>query len=304
MGQLVVTDVRSLSESLQHISPRLSLDTGEPMTDKKESSVANWIAGMGWLVAALSLALNVLNYIDRQQEKESLEAQKPTFSSDIATYEIDQLPSELIELRNPIRHRFVISHRSGRSLKGITAAFRSKNAEISVVDVTEGKSGAILNIEDGALEATIRKQELLPGQTLRGFVTTSGVEQLSLTVAADNGERDIFAKEIKPTSRGIDYEDILLGGILILFIIMILALGYKSLPALKDSGIFDSAFSSPSHLALLILLALLSISNLSAGALLSAILVFFFVTNYRDLVTAVRNLASRNADQSADDGRG
>ena len=78
----------------------------------------------GWL-AAFSLCLNLLTYLDKRAEAERERAAEPTFSYEIATYDTQGLPGEFLDFDTPVRHNFRVTHRSGRAVEDFVLAIKS-----------------------------------------------------------------------------------------------------------------------------------------------------------------------------------
>jgi hypothetical protein len=85
----------------------------------------NLMAVAGWIVALCSLSISYLSFRDKQLERAHQELQEPTFSYDVLTYSAKSLPSELLQLKQPIRHQFVIRHERGGSILDLFAEFSS-----------------------------------------------------------------------------------------------------------------------------------------------------------------------------------
>jgi len=265
---------------------------------ESNSRISTPISILGWLVATLSLGLNYITYQDNRKQQFAKETEKPTFSYELATYDAKTMPKEVLNLKNPIRHNFVISHRSGRTVKGLIVAFKSGGAPISGITITEGNQGTVTVIDPGKLEAQVKKDELLPSQVVKGYVTTNGITKLDATA-------DAFEGTDAPTAptyvSGTRYNIELLWVLLFLGLVVVISvfLLLRARPALRGAGILDDLTNAPGRVALLMLMVVLALLPgfeilPRLGALVDALIGYFVLTNYRNIVRAIENVANSN----------
>lgn len=264
---------------------------------ENNSRISTPISILGWVVAVASLGLNYLTYTDNQKQKADMEREKPTFSYDLATYDTKSMPKEVLALKNPIQHNFVISHRSGRSVKGLVLAFKSEGAPISGIQITEGSQGTITVIDPGKLEAQIKRDELLPSQVVKGSVTTAGITKLESTVDASDGTDTTTMPLYSEPSR-YNSQFLWFAAFLALLLVFFVSLIFIARPVLRQAGILDEFRDAPGRSSLLVLMIIFAlIPKLGVlpdfGAIVDALLAYFVLTNYRNIVKAIESLANR-----------
>ena len=262
-----------------------------------DSSFSKAISILGWIVAVLSLGLNWVIYSDSQKRREAKEKEIPTFSIELATFETKGLPQEILNLKDSIQHAFVISHRSGRSVEDLTIEFTSPGPEIVEVKVAEGKQGTNTIVEAGRLEASLKKDSLLPGQSIRGSVITKGIATLKTASAAGVGRKWTSADTVGTGNSPINREVLFVTLFIGVFAISIVLLAYKALPVLQASTTNAPEWDEGSRRAVLFVLVLITIIpdfNLLPGirSIFGIVGAYLLITNYGDIVKAIKNLAA------------
>lgn len=269
------------------------------MTENSSSKFSYWMAVLGWIVAFLSLAINWIAYNESLKEKAAKEKEIPKFSCEIATYDTINLPKEIQKLKNEIRHNFIINHRAGRAVEKLKVELRSPNAEITDIIIEDGNQGIDKKIEPGGKEAFFSKATLLPSKSIRGYVTTMGISKLEFASVAKVGEEVKESKEVEEKESSIfDEFSLLVIVFLIIISCVIIILFAMALPALKDSGFIGELKKSNANFFLILMVIVFSIipdsGFLNIQNLLSALIIYFILTNYRDIVNAVKRICKDN----------
>lgn len=238
-----------------------------------DSRFKDIVAALGWVVAVLALLINYLTYREKKIEKIRAAQQEPTFSYDVLTYSSKSLPSELLKLKQPIRHEFVIRHESGGPVLDLFAEFSSQEANIIGLEVVAGRQGVLTEVDGGKREASLRKAEVLSSQTIKGYLLTEGVSEVRMNAGARSGKPLIELAVATPEPEPVNWflwAYILALSIAVLASIVLLLRSYRHLVGLgllgKDGQVQGKSFSLLSALlglALLMdLLAEVSFSSL------------------------------------------
>lgn len=140
----------------------------------------------------------------------------------------------------------------------------------------------------------LKKDELIPNTELKGYVVTKGLSSLDLQVAAKKG-KEYVSLPLSSNSND-EWQRWLPIGLLVAFGLVLIFVLYKATPAIAQAGVFEEGDRNPSHKYLFIALFLIFILPKfgvlpSLDTLLSAIGIYLFVTNYKNIVRAIGNLA-------------
>lgn len=279
------------------------------MSEKKRGFRAEpWIAVLGWVVALLSLLLNWVIYSDGQKRELRERREVPKYSFEIATYDARNLPDELLALKEPVRHNFSISHRTGRAAEDLDAIFKVEKSKILEVKVTEGTQGAMASVETSGNTAAISKEKLLPTESLRGYVVTEGIASVELSVSAAKGDEFSYSP-VATGEKRFDPGFLLFVGLAVFFAGALGGLFYLALPAMNEKGLFalppqHSTQKSKHYLAFAGFLILYWWDIFEVlpplETLFWAIAVFFLATNYGNLVAALDRLGGSSDSQPTD----
>ena len=281
----------------------------DTMGQRNSSKFSNWMAVLGWIVAFLSLTLNWIVYNDARKQSLAREKEIPTFSFEMATYDTTNLPKEILDLKKEIKHNFVVTHRTGPAVQKLIAEFRSHDAEIIGINIEKGKQGISSKIETGGLEASFIKTKLLPSQSIRGYVTTRGITNLEFVLDAEVGEEfkeSLTNEAVEPAV--LDQNTVLAIVFLIIMAGVVIILIYMALPTLRESGFVGELKKNTANLFLVLLLLFL-IFMADQGSLLilptiqnlfRAIIIYFLLTNYGNIVNALKKLGSGDITKEPD----
>jgi hypothetical protein len=269
------------------------------MATENGSKFNKLMAILGWIVAVLSLLLNLKLYEQSSSQLLKKEEKEPKYSKSIETYNPQLLPKQILASRDSISHQFVIEHFSGEAVKGVAINIKSPDRRIVHVVISEGTIGSTIDYND--TEAVIRKSELLPDTDLKGYVVTEGITKLSMSVGADSGTE--FPSQPVRQSKSAEFEWdflIFISTIVITSIIFVILIS-KTFPIFRESGFIDLFKGKEDNLPLLILIIFMAISPLSMlgitfspGEFLDGLLLYFAVTRYKLLIDVLKSLSKKD----------
>ncbi len=260
-----------------------------------ENKTSHIIAISGWVVAVLSLSLNFLKYNEEKAQHAKAQQDQPIYEKAIKTYDPAILPPAIVAMKEPIRHEFEVTHKSGQPIKNLSIEFGSPDAEIIDINIIEGQLDTEVKLQPGAHEAKLKKPELLRDKKLRGYVVTKGITKLNMTVGADNAEERANNDIGESRGNSFTWESIYISIIITLFFGGIVFLLYKSLPALKQTGIFESAKGNSNYF-LLILIAtfvIIPIDFISPQKVFWGIMLYILITRWKQIKTVMAKIQAR-----------
>lgn len=209
-------------------------------TDKGKPS--SWLPVLGWIVAVISLWLNWQNFNIQQQEKELKAKETPKYSYELATFDLKSLPQELLKSDSLVRHSFSVTHKTGKPVRDLAIIFRTSAARIDSIVIDEGKSGTDSKIEANGKEAQLKKEQLLPGEIVRGYVLTKGVDSVVLSISAKDGELASSSSPVIPQLPWYESEEVLIPVLLGLGGLVILIFAYGATMLLEHLEVLPATF--------------------------------------------------------------
>ena len=239
---------------------------------------------MGWVVAALSLALNFATYRQVQYDREMRLVAEPAFQYSIKSYNPEMFPANFRALNEETPHPFEVRHISGKQVRDLTLQFASPEREITRIEINNGKPDTAVAISTGGREAVVKRPQLLENTTIEGVVYTKGLATVSLAGSAGTG-KPLSAIPGSGASGGwgIDREDVFIISFLMLLVIAGIVLFMRAYPKIESSGILAILRDTDDNIPLLILILALSLVR-GVGDILQGFVLYFVVTRYRVII--------------------
>lgn len=267
-------------------------------SDMKEGKSALILGIMGWVVAALSLVLNFATFRQIREDQIKREKAEPTFTHSIETYDPKILPKNFLILEEEAPHKFVVDHCSGKQVEGLTLQFYSPDKEIMRIEIVEGRPDTNVTISPGGHEATVKKVQLLERTSIKGYVYTKGIAAVKMIASASKGQVPMNGTATSDARRNTDWDMVFVLSFLAVFAIMVGVLLTGAYPRLRRSGIIASLRTDQDNVPLLVLLlVIMAFPDFlgiipSIGEIMRAILLYLFLTRYRQIVVATKAIAA------------
>jgi hypothetical protein len=156
--------------------------------EESKSSLSNVLALLGWIVAALSLAMNYLDYQAKEADRQAILAAAPTYSLNFSSINPNSFPLEIRDVQKPVRQPFSIKHETGDQVINLRLDFEAKGGNILGLEVDQGAAGTKQDLQKDGRELVFQKDVLLPGETVSGNIITNGLVAASVTSGAEKGK--------------------------------------------------------------------------------------------------------------------
>lgn len=236
---------------------------------------------MGWVVAALSLALNYATYRQVQYDREMRLIAEPAFQYSIKSYDPQMFPANFRALSEETPHPFDVRHISGKQVRDLTLQFASPEREITRIEINNGKPDTTVAISPGGREAVVKRPQLLENTTIEGVVYTKGLATVSLAGSAGMGKPlPAFSGSGATGGWGIDWEVVFIISFLAVLVIVGFVLFIRAYPKIESSGVLAILRDSDDNIPLLILIIAFSLLR-GVGDILQGFVLYFVITRYR-----------------------
>ena len=154
----------------------------------------NTLAWLGWVVAVIALVVPFMQYIDSHSLIEKKINDQPLYEHKITTFQKSNVPDDLIRIlpksvwdtKDLIRNEFSVTHKSGKSIRGLKVLFQT-DKPIKNIALVNSTIGSKITYSNDRKEATLIKDELQPNQTITGYVVTEGITTVKYVVTAKEG---------------------------------------------------------------------------------------------------------------------
>jgi hypothetical protein len=163
-------------------------ESSVPTGEGGKSRFSNTVAFLGWIVAIFSLGINFLEYRAKQEEREAALTAAPKYTWNFSSLNLKSFPPEIREIKKPVRQPFALKHLSGEPVRGLHVAFRSDVGGITGVVLDEGGDRVNPELRNGGKELDIKKDILLQGEAISGYLTTDGLVEVTAKTAAEKGQ--------------------------------------------------------------------------------------------------------------------
>lgn len=265
-----------------------------------ESTISKVLGVLGWVVAALTLGISWAQFQDARQDREKAVSTEPVFSTSLQTYDPSILPAEIAMIKQAIRHRFTVTHVSGKAVEKLSLVFESPHAAIIGVEILSGQAGARVTVAPNKRESIVERERLIRGETLSGFVVTEGLAQVNMRSDASNG-REASAPLPTPTAGpgGFDWSTNILVSLYVIALIAGVVVTLLVLRArMRREGFLgeDVFFGGPWPLFVSILVTAVVLEFLPQvgfATLWRAFIAYLLIVNYGRIVRAIDAVAQR-----------
>ena len=261
--------------------------------DSSKSSFSTVIAVLGWIVAALSLTMNFLEYQNKQAERQALLDATPKYSWNFAPLTLNSFPPEIREIKKPVRQAFSIKHESGEPVRGLTILFRAAGGRIVDLVVEEGGRGTKYELQKEGRELVLEKAVLVPEETVSGHLITDGLVEVGAKVGAEKGQE--YKRLVAPIGSRPWYlsEEFMVVGILFATVIAACFALYKFAPSVIARTTSPVEISDGAKVTWVIVIGLLTLFGGKLGIpnptqLFYAVLLYLLVTNLGRLTALLR----------------